>query len=120
MGLKYDDYIEQQMTQIVKQAINGAKGRPNLAIKLGMDRAIIDDIADGRDYPLSIPTFEKIFGRKLETVSERDKRLKAETKTENKHDYREIDLEIRCPGFEEMKALLEKMGKRVRIVYDAG
>lgn len=115
MGLKYDDYIEQQMTQIVKQAINGAKGRPNLAIKLGMDRAIIDDIADGRDYPLSIPTFEKIFGRKLETVSERDKRMKAESKTEDK--YREIDLEIRCPGFYDMKALLEKMGKKVRIVY---
>lgn len=114
MGLKYDDYIEQQMTQIVKQAINGAKGRPNLAIKLGMDRAIIDDIADRRDYPLSIQTFEKIFG-KLETVSERDKRMKAESKTEDK--YREIDLEIRCPGFDDMKALLEKMGKKVRIVY---
>lgn len=115
MGLVFDKWQEEAMTNIVKKAINSAGGRKQLSDKMGIDYNIICDIADRRDYRLTPATFEHIFGVKLENPYTKDSK-----KDDKKPVYRDVDLEIRCPGYDEMVALMSRMGKKVRIVYDVG
>lgn len=114
-GLIYDKWQEEAMTNVVKKAINGAGGRKQLSDRMGIDFNIISDIADRRDYRLTPSTFEHMFGVKLENPYLKQQDSKKDEKT-----YRDVDLEIRCPGYAEMVALMTRMGKKVRIVYDMG
>lgn len=112
MGLYYDDAIEHQMTDIVKKAINRAGGRKQLSEKMQLDYDIICDLADRRAYMLTIPTFEQRFGVQLKRSEDKQVEQKATPKQ-----LREVNVDIRCPGFQEMKNLIEKTGRKVRIVY---
>jgi hypothetical protein len=114
-GLIYDRWQEEAMTNVVKKAINSAGGRKQLSDKMGIDYNIIADIADRRDYRLTPATFEHRFGVKLENPY-----LKQQQNSKKENTYRDVDVEIRCPGYAEMVTLMERMGKKVRIVYDVG
>ena len=114
MGKWYDDALEQQMTDFCKEAINDAGGRCELSEILCLDKSIIDGIADRRDYKLSPATFEKVFGVTLK----RSEPLEQPVETTVKKKIRKtVNVEIRCPGFEELVRLLEASGRGIRVVY---
>ena len=114
MGKWYDDALERQMTDICKEAINDAGGRCELSEILCLDKSIIDGIADRRDYKLSPATFEKVFGVTLKR-SEPLEQQPVETTV--KKIKKTVNVEIRCPGFDELVRLLEASGRGVRVVY---
>lgn len=114
MGKWYDDALEKQMTDICKEAINDAGGRCELSEILCLDKSIIDGIADRRDYKLSPTTFEKVF----DVTLKRSEPLEHPVETTVKKKIRKVvNVEIRCPGFDELVKLLEASGRGVRVVY---
>jgi len=115
MGKWYDDVLEEQMTTKCKEAIEDAGGRTELAEILCLDRDIIDGIANRREYKLSPTTFERIFGCKLKRSEPLEEQP---VETTVKHKIRKtVNVEIRCPGFDELVRLLEASGRGVRVVY---
>lgn len=114
MGKWYDNALEEQMTEKCKEAIEDAGGRSELAEILCIDKSIIDGIANRREYKLSPTTFEKIFGCELK----RSEPLEQPVETTVKKKIRKaVNVEIRCPGFDELVRLLEASGRGVRVVY---
>jgi len=114
MGKWYDDALEEQMTAKCKEAIEDAGGRAELAEILCLDRDIIDGIANRREYKLSPSTFERIFGCELKQSEPLEQPVETTVKTKIR---KTVNVEIRCPGFEELVRLLEASGRGVRVVY---
>ena len=114
MGKWYDDTLEEQMTQKCKEAIEDAGGRAELAEILCLDKSIIDGIANRREYKLSPATFEKVFGVTLKRSEPLEQPVE---KTIVKKIRKAVNVEIRCPGFDELVKLLEASGRGVRVVY---
>lgn len=116
MGICYGKEVEEEMTKIIKDRIEKAGGRMALSEQMALELEIISEIADGRYYRISPKTFEHTFDCVLESYHGR-KKAKQQTEMVDTKDLPEIDIEIRCPGFDEMKRLLEMTGRRVRIVH---
>lgn len=110
--------VETEMTNVVRGAVKCAGSVEKLSRKLQLDADIIEDIRTGRAYPMTPMTFEDRFKQPLKSlhkavVVDADSKAPAEVKKEE----RIVPVEIRCPGYEELVRLIEKTGRKVKIVY---
>ena len=110
--------VETEMTNVVRGAVKCAGSVEKLSRKLQLDADIIEDIRTGRAYPMTPMTFEDRFKQPLKSlhkavVADADSKAPAEVKKEE----RIVPVEIRCPGYEELVRLIEKTGRKVKIVY---
>lgn len=118
-GKFYNPEIEKEMTDIVRKAVSDAGSVRILSKRMQLDEDIIDDIRTGRGYPMTPATFESRFGRTLKSLAALAtsditvKPSNAAAKTEE----RIVPVEIRCPGYNDMVKLIERTGRKVKIVY---
>lgn len=118
-GLTWDKEIETEMTNIVRCAVASAGSVRELSRKLRLDVDIIEDIRTGKAYPMTPATFEDRFKQPLKSLR---KTVQVNTNanpttTVSKKEERIVPVEIRCPGYEELVRLIEKTGRKVKIVY---
>lgn len=111
--------VETEMTNVVRGAVKCAGSVEKLSRKLQLDADIIENIRTGRAYPMTPMTFEDRFKQPLKSLHKTvvmdstDNKALAEVKKEE----RIVPVEIRCPGYEELVRLIEKTGRKVKIVY---
>lgn len=110
--------VETEMTNVVRGAVKCAGSVEKLSRKLQLDADIIEDIRTGRAYPMTPMTFEDRFKQPLKSLH-KTVRVDTDNKvpTEAKKEERIVPVEIRCPGYEELVRLIEKTGRKVKIVY---
>lgn len=117
-GKFYNKEIETEMTDIVRKAVNDAGSVRILSRKMDLDEDIIDDIRTGRGYPMTPATFESRFGRTLKSLkSLATSNVDISKKETSAKEERIVPVEIRCPGWNDLVKLVEKTGRKVKIVY---
>ena len=117
-GMYYSPEVETEMTNIVRCAVSSAGSVRALSNKLGLDEDIIEDIRTGKAYPMTPSTFESRFKQSLKSLrkvvsADEIKKSAASVKKEE----RIVPVEIRCPGYDDMVSLVERTGRKVKIVY---
>lgn len=118
-GQTWDREIEVEMTNIVRGAVKCAGSVEKLSRKLQLDADIIEDIRTGRAYPMTPMTFEDRFKQPLTSLHKTVIMNGTDNKapTEVKKEERIVPVEIRCPGYEDLVKLIERTGRKVKIVY---
>ena len=110
--------IEMEMTNVVRGAVKYAGSVEKLSRKLQLDCDIIEDIRTGRAYPMTPRTFEDRFKQPLKSLSTPVTADNSNNVCKSKKNEEKIvPVEIRCPGYEELVRLIEKTGRKVKIVY---
>lgn len=117
-GQTWGKEVEIEMTNIVRGAVKFEGSVSKLSRKLQLDADIIEDIRTGKAYPMTPMTFEDRFKQPLKSL-----RTLVTTDNSNnvcepkKKEERIVPVEIRCPGYDDMVKLIERTGRKVKIIY---
>lgn len=118
-GQTWGKEVEMEMTNIVRCAVASAGSVRELSRRLRLDEDIIEDIRTGKAYQMTPATFEDRFKQPLKSLRKVVSTDAVEKKpsTVTKKEDRIVPVEIRCPGYDDMVKLIERTGRKVKIVY---